>query len=593
MAQDWWIPLVYFSLSALTLVLTAALTYWVHQTREFRGERTFLFMHAAAVIWTTMVAVHILATDPQLLQWIVRLELGIATVTATLWLVFCSQYANSDFHRQRWLHGAIAAGVVIYLSGIVFNPAGLMFRDIVLYSEPFAFASAERGPLYFLILMVPYSEALGGIVVLVQFLFSTRRGARARMLLLTLAVISILVFNMLSILDLAPVPEFEHASYGILPFTIFMILGVFRLGFLQIEPVARDKLVETLDDGMVVVDDDGRIADYNPRITELVPAIEDSVGESLAAVFPELAEILAAHGEMTVTTDRIRLAGDQGERHYSVRVSPLTREGSGGDLLGYSVLLRDITELERSRRELKRQNEQLDQFASIVSHDLRNPLSVADGFTEILEDDLETLADEHDLELTGLQERIDRIERAHDRMGAIVDDILTLTQESKSVEETEPLDFAAVAETAWANVETAEASLSIETDGTIEADRSRLLSIFENLFRNSLDHVGPSVSVTTGLIEDGFYVADDGPGIPESEADQIFDYGHTTTAEGTGLGLSIVETMAGSHGWELRLDQRYEAGARFVFSEVSVDPVADDPIEGYTAPDSVSSRADD
>jgi PAS domain S-box-containing protein len=591
MANEWWVQLVYFTLSALTVILTAALTYWVHRTREFRGERTFRFLHASAVIWTTMVAVHILATDSELMQWIVRFELGIAIVTATLWLVFCSQYANSDVHRQRWLHVAIACGVVVYTGAILFNPAGMMFRDIVVYSEPFAFASAERGPLYFLILMVPYGEALGGIIVLVQFLFSTRRGARARMLLLTLAVISILVFNMLSILDLAPVPEFEHASYGILPFTIFMIVGVFRLGFLQIEPVARDKLVETLDDGMVVVDDEGRIVDYNPRITELVPAIEDSVGDSLSTVFPELADILQEHQDTTVTTDRVWLDAGQGERHYSVRVSPLTREGSGGDLLGYSVLLRDVTELERSRRELKRQNEQLDQFASIVSHDLRNPLNVADGFTDILEEDVEQLAEQHDLEMATVEERLDRIERAHDRMGSIVDDILTLTQESKSVEQTERLDFVAVVETAWANVDTADASLTIERNGWIEADRSRLLSVFENLFRNSLDHVGPSVSVRTGLTETGFYVADDGPGIPEEQADRILDYGYTTSADGTGLGLSIVETMAGSHGWTIQLDQEYEEGARFLFTDVAVDLVEDDPIEELTVPDSAGSRA--
>lgn len=410
------------------------------------------------------------------------------------------------------------------------------------------------------------------------------------MLLLTIAVLSILALNMLSILDLAPVPEFEHASFGILPFMVFMTVGVFRLGFLQIEPVARDRLVETLDDGMIVVDNEDRIADYNPRITELVPAVEDSVGTSIATVFPELAQLLEAHDQTAVTTDRVWLDAGEGKRHYSVRVSPLTREGSGGDLLGYSVLLRDITELERSRRELRRQNEQLDQFASIVSHDLRNPLNVADGFTDILERDLERMAEESNLEITTIQNRIDRIEGAHDRMGAIVDDILTLTQESKSVEETERLDFAAVAETAWENVDTADASLTIEREGWIQADRSRLLSVFENLFRNSLDHVGPSVSVRTGLTERGFYVADDGPGIPPEEADRILDYGYTTSEDGTGLGLSIVETMANSHGWTVRLDQEYEEGARFVVTDVAVDPMENDPIDEQVILDSIESR---
>jgi signal transduction histidine kinase len=590
MGHLWWIQLVYFGLSILTVVLSAVVAYWIHRTREFRGELTFLLLHASAIIWAFLVASHILISDPGLMRWCVRLELGIAIVTASLWLSFCSQYANAEFHRQRWVQTAVVSVTLVYVVGILFNPGELMFREILTRSEPFSFASAERGPLYFLVLLLPYSEALAGIVLLVQFLFSTRRGARARMLLLTIAVLSILALNMLSILDLAPVPEFEHASFGILPFMVFMTVGVFRLGFLQIEPVARDRLVETLDDGMIVVDNEDRIADYNPRITELVPAVEDSVGTSIATVFPELAQLLEAHDQTAVTTDRVWLDAGEGKRHYSVRVSPLTREGSGGDLLGYSVLLRDITELERSRRELRRQNEQLDQFASIVSHDLRNPLNVADGFTDILERDLERMAEESNLEITTIQNRIDRIEGAHDRMGAIVDDILTLTQESKSVEETERLDFAAVAETAWENVDTADASLTIEREGWIQADRSRLLSVFENLFRNSLDHVGPSVSVRTGLTERGFYVADDGPGIPPEEADRILDYGYTTSEDGTGLGLSIVETMANSHGWTVRLDQEYEEGARFVVTDVAVDPMENDPIDEQVILDSIESR---
>jgi signal transduction histidine kinase len=139
-------------------------------------------------------------------------------------------------------------------------------------------------------------------------------------------------------------------------------------------------------------------------------------------------------------------------------------------------------------------------------------------------------------------------------------------------------------------VETEEASLTVDTGGTIEADRSRLLSVFENLFRNSLDHAGPSVSVTTGLTESGFYVADDGPGIPAEQADRILEYGYTTSEEGTGLGLSIVETMAGSHGWEVDLDRQYERGARFVFTEVTVDPAGDGAVDDPGSTDSVGSR---
>jgi signal transduction histidine kinase len=99
-----------------------------------------------------------------------------------------------------------------------------------------------------------------------------------------------------------------------------------------------------------------------------------------------------------------------------------------------------------------------------------------------------------------------------------------------------------------------------------------LLSILENLFRNSVDHCPGAVSLTVRLREDGFTVADDGPGIPERNREQVFEYGVTTADDGTGLGLAIVRTMAESHGWSVRVDPDYADGTRFVFEGAVADP---------------------
>jgi signal transduction histidine kinase len=82
------------------------------------------------------------------------------------------------------------------------------------------------------------------------------------------------------------------------------------------------------------------------------------------------------------------------------------------------------------------------------------------------------------------------------------------------------------------------------------------------------------VTVTVGTTETGFFVADDGPGIPEEHVADLFEYGYTTAEEGTGLGLSIVETMAESHGWTVELDES-AAGARFVFGNVDASTMSD------------------
>jgi signal transduction histidine kinase len=95
--------------------------------------------------------------------------------------------------------------------------------------------------------------------------------------------------------------------------------------------------------------------------------------------------------------------------------------------------------------------------------------------------------------------------------------------------------------------------------------------VFENLMRNALDHTEQPVAVTVGELEDGFYIADDGNGIPEDKRDDVFEAGYTTTDDGTGFGLSIVSDIIEAHGWEVHLTESAEGGARFEIMDVEYD----------------------
>ncbi|WP_092893715.1 PAS domain S-box protein [Halopelagius inordinatus] len=206
--------------------------------------------------------------------------------------------------------------------------------------------------------------------------------------------------------------------------------------------------------------------------------------------------------------------------------------------------------------ELQRQNERLDEFASVVAHDLRNPLSVAIGFLDVVEE-------------TGDLEHLSRIESAHDRMERLIDDLLTLSRGETTITDTEQTDLVAVTTEAWGYVDTADATLTV-TDAvpTVAGDGSRLTQLFENLFRNAIEHGGEDVTVTVGQLPDGdgFYVEDDGDGIPPAKRQKVFEHGVTTNAGGTGFGLSIVADIAKAHGWTVRVTDGSDGGARFEFA---------------------------
>lgn len=231
---------------------------------------------------------------------------------------------------------------------------------------------------------------------------------------------------------------------------------------------------------------------------------------------------------------------------------------------------------ERRRRELATQNERLEQFANTVSHDLRNPLNVADGFRALVEQELET--DNPDPEI--LRDSVDRLASSHERMETIIDDVLALAREGETVEgNLSAVALESLATDAWASIEHAGATLDIVDSRSFAADRSRLRRTFENLFRNAIEHGGPDVTVEVGTTDDGFYVADDGAGISPRIADGVFEYGRTTNDDGTGFGLAIVEAIVTAHGWTIDVDQSATEGTRFVVSGLDVRPEGDGKLD--------------
>jgi len=239
-------------------------------------------------------------------------------------------------------------------------------------------------------------------------------------------------------------------------------------------------------------------------------------------------------------------------------------------------------QLHEQREALQRQNERLDEFASVVAHDLRNPLSLGRGSFELYREsgDSAVAAD---------------VEYAFERMGSIIDEVLTLAREGEDVDETTEVAIQSVAHEAWASVSATTSTLEVREPGTVAADRDRLLQVFENLFRNVQEHAvgdgegedrggagggdgsvgggegsaggGGSVRVVVDAFadDDGFFVADDGPGIPPGKRERVFEAGYSTREEGTGLGLGIVSRIARAHGWAVSAGESESGGARFEF----------------------------
>jgi len=208
-----------------------------------------------------------------------------------------------------------------------------------------------------------------------------------------------------------------------------------------------------------------------------------------------------------------------------------------------------------SEQQLQQTNQRLEEFAAIVSHDLKNPLNMASGRVELAREECDS-------------EHLDSIADAHKQMTQLIDDLLALSRQGKWIGDPEPVDLEVMSIHCWQTVTGTEPSIRIETDRLILADPTRLREVFENLFKNAVQYAGPNVTVTVGELADGFYIEDDGPGIPDEEREIVFEPGHSITEDGTGFGLTIVKQVIEAHGWDIRIVEGSDGGTRFEITGV-------------------------
>jgi len=560
------VKLVYLSLLLFSMGSLTAMNYWVETRASTSRIQSIVPAHNVATLWALAAAVGLLVENRQLSLLLVYLRTALSYLTVVFFVRFGTRYSGRSTSPRRPVNALLLAGLALGFVGLLTQPwLGLHFDVLIYHTDPFPYYETGFGPLW----SVAITSAYGGILVvvyyLVELLLTSQHRSSRPLVVYSVGVALALVPSILTTTRGVPtLPGYDHTVFGLCIVSIAFFGGAW-LGMAKIAPISRNRLLATTEDGLVVVDDSGQVADYNPEAAAFFTGNpKNRIGRPLTEVAPVLAGALRADDadvqaggdaaadepadDQTVEFTH-RVDGD--DRRFSMVISPVTDMDVRR---GQALLLRDVTTRYAQRSELRRQNEQLDEFATSVSHYLRNPLQVASGQAELAR---RQLSDEHSAE----EHRFDDLDRSLERMETIITDLRTLAEQGKSVESTAVVNFGDAVKEATTHVRTDGATVTVARDGTIRADNGRLLSILENLVGNSVEHAGPDVRITFRLTDDGFVVSDDGPGI-DADRDRLFEYGYTTSSEGTGLGLSIVKTMAESHGWDIRVETDHD-GAKF------------------------------
>lgn len=320
-------------------------------------------------------------------------------------------------------------------------------------------------------------------------------------------------------------------------------------------------VLDAVGDVMYVFTADGEFRYWNASISHVSGYDDEEIaamspldffaGEDRERIADAVARVVEEDTRVTVEADLVTADGRR--RPYEFSGVSIGETDDGASLI--AGVGRDVSDRVETERELRRQNERLAEFTTVVSHDLRNPIDVANARLELAAAECDS-------------EHVEVARESLRRMAAIVEDSLTLATQGQSVQDAEWLSLEAAARDAWQVVETGSITLSVEDDREIRADGDRLQHVFENLFRNAREHAGDGVVVSVGPTDGGFYVADDGVGIDPADRERAFEPGETDARDGTGFGLSIVRRIAEAHEWDVELTESPDGGACFEFDGV-------------------------
>jgi len=488
---------------------------------------------AISGVWAALHVGYLAAPTPNLQYGFYMAGLVVGLSTVGPWLYFCSAYTGRTLHRNPTYQRA-AVGVYLSIVAVkLTNPLHGLYFTARPVEMPFPHLLIEHGALHWAAMGLAYALAVVGIFMLFELFAQVDYNTTPFVILVGLTALPV-VLDIVGFVS----PLFLDVSYSAIGVAVFAI-GVL---FSYIEEFETIQLAGQYDNPVIVVDDESEIRDYNQAALALFPELDDAIDEELQSVTPTVAVSLTTKEPLECTID-----GES--RYYSVSANQFS---TGKAKLGRLILLKDVTEQERYRLELENQNARLEQFTGMVSHDLRNPLNIAQGNIDLARE-------------TGEDEPLETVKTALDRMEELIGDLLALARQGKPIDETERVSLAETAGSCWEMVDVADAELVVEGDLELASDPDRLQQLFENLFRNAVEHGGDDVTISVGPFdnESGFYIEDTGPGVPADDRDEIFESGYTTSRQGTGFGLSIVQEIVEAHGWTISVTTGAAGGARF------------------------------
>ncbi len=591
----------YFILAPLAAIVSVGVLFYAWRYRASQDMPALVWLMFTVVGWLACNIFDLVTpTEAGTIFWA---KAGYLFVTSTplVWLRFALRYTN----QYKWLKASYFAWFcVIPLITIILVFTNEMHHlmwavyTFLPVNNALAIQIPRHGLWFWVNVAHGYLLVFLSAGLIIRQSFKSFTLYRQQSIWLVTGALTPIVGNAIYVFKLIPGLEQDYTSVTFAIAGIAFVIGMSRHQLFDLQPVARDAVIDSMSDAMFALDNQNRIVDLNPAALAMMGTEANALlGQSAAQAFAPWHDIVEQFKRTLEVQTDIVAEYNQQQRHYDLRIFPL--HDRRGRITGRSIVVRDITDrkaielaLRERTAELETLNEQLDAFARTVAHDIKDPLTGVVALTSLLSEYSQ------DLSPDAIQEYLDGITQSTMRLTGIVDALLLLASVRQiAVVNTEPLDMPAIITNVQKRLSVLIAErqatfITPETWPTIHSYGPWIEEVWANYVSNAIKYGGTPPRVEVGFSiadcrlpiadEEGtpkskvqnpkseirLWVRDNGSGLAVEQQAQLFTKFTRLrdTGPGHGLGLSIARDIVEKLGGEVGVQSEVGQGSTFWFT---------------------------